>query len=93
MKFYMFLVNFIGKSLGLKKRKQYSCDTEETYNEIPYVLAGLVIAWGVARFLFGMGLANDPEACRARSIGDVIIAPMYTVGCNIGKDRFNWSLN
>ena len=93
MKFYMFLVVLIAKALGLKKRKQYSCDTEETYNEVPYVLAGLLVAWGITRFCFGMGLANDPQACRVRSIGDIVIAPAYTLGCNVGKNRFDWKLN
>lgn len=45
------------------------------------------------RLSAGISDANKPDKCRLQSIGDIIIAPMYTLGCNIGKDRFDIKVN
>jgi len=47
----------------------------------------------VTRFSIGISSANDPKECILRSIGDVLVTPMYALGCNIGKDRFEIKVN
>jgi hypothetical protein len=62
-------------------------------NPIPDFIIIAAILWGCGRFFYGAANANDKEHCIVRSIGDVIIAPMYTIGCNVGKDRFEVRVN
>lgn len=47
----------------------------------------------IIRLGAGINHANDSKHCTARSIADVIVAPVYTIGCNLGKDRFEIKLN
>lgn len=59
-----------------------------------FFLYGMCLAFYIfVRLTYGLADANKPDKCKAKSIGDVIIAPMYTLGCNIGKDRFDIKLN
>lgn len=60
----------------------------------------LAITWGIVlltyiviRFGIGYQNANNDNDCIIRSVGDVIITPMYALGCNMGKDRFEIKLN
>ena len=58
------------------------------------ILYGIFLSlYIICRLGYGIEVANDPKHCRVKSIGDVIIAPMYTLGCNIGKDRFDIKVN
>ena len=70
---------------------------EPMYNNDPHPVPLLafmfIIGWVIIRLSHGINVANDPAHCRVKSIGDVIIAPMYTLGCNIGKDRFDIKVN
>lgn len=52
----------------------------------------LLYSWIIFRLGYGIDSANDSNKCVVKSIGDVIIAPVYTIGCNLGKDRFKKSL-
>lgn len=62
--------------------------------DAPMGFYGVVLAcYIIARLGYGISEANNPNGCIVRSIGDVIIAPMYTLGCNIGKDRFEYKVN
>lgn len=47
----------------------------------------------IVRLGMGISHANHPKKCKLHSIGDVIISPMYTIGCNIGKNRFDIKVN
>lgn len=91
MKFYYWIVKFVAKTFRAKKK------TNGEYDEGVYITAGFIFAfiilWTGGRLAYGISVANDPQECRMRSIGDFIIAPMYTVGCNIGKDRWNIKVN
>ncbi len=51
--------------------------------------------WGfiIVRTCIGLDNANKIEKCKVQSVGDVIIAPFYAIGCNIGKKRFDVRLN
>lgn len=44
-------------------------------------------------FITGYSQANNEKLCRATNIGEIILSPMYALGCNIGKDRFDQKLN
>jgi len=63
------------------------------YPEWFTILTVVLFSWFVIRLGAGIVLANDEEHCRLRSIGDVIIAPSYSLGCIIGKDRFDIRVN
>ena len=59
---------------------------------------GVFIVIALVTFIIlrtGAGLvnANKSEYCIVRSYGDIIVAPFYAIGCQIGKDRFNYRLN
>ena len=45
------------------------------------------------RLSLGIHDANISYECRIQSIADIIITPMYAIGCNLGKDRFDIRLN
>lgn len=47
----------------------------------------------VVQFCLGLAHANNPDKCNVKSIGDIIIAPTYAIGCNINKERFYIKLN
>ena len=55
--------------------------------------AFLFLAYAVISFCTGIHDANNPEECKARSLFDIVKSPIYTVGCNLGKDRFDIKLN
>ncbi len=63
------------------------------YNNAAVTIFLFIVTWGFGRFMFGLSVANDPDHCRMKSIGDFLIAPMYTIGCNIGKDRWDIKVN
>jgi hypothetical protein len=46
-------------------------------------------------FRIGLGInqANKGDKCTINSFADVMITPMYALGCNLGKDRFTIKLN
>lgn len=46
----------------------------------------------IGRTWYGIYKANNPSECHVKSIADIIVAPFYALGCNIGKDRWNKSL-
>ncbi len=55
---------------------------------------GIFLAFYIAiRLGLGIFQANDYGKCRIKSIADVIVTPMYALGCNLGKDRFDVRLN
>lgn len=41
----------------------------------------------------GIYYANHENRCIVESYADVIIAPFYAVGCNLGKKRWKYKLN
>lgn len=67
-------------------------------DEEPNFVFSLCVFWiwivicGVG-FLQGNQDANNPKDCRVFSVNDVILSPMYALGCNMGKDRFDIKLN
>jgi hypothetical protein len=77
----------------------YVCRYASTFKEedlvttLGFFYGAFLVLYIVARLSYGISVANDPKECRLRSIGDVIIAPMYALGCNIGKDRFDIRVN
>ncbi len=62
-------------------------------NPLPMILAMGLLCWTVGRFTYGLLNANSLDHCRIRSIGDAIVTPMYAIGCNVGKDRFDIRVN
>lgn len=81
-------IMFIQNSLGMKRSR-----FNDKYNDGAVVIAVLIILWALGRFIFGVVVANKDEFCRMKSIGDFLIAPSYTIGCNIGKDRWDVKVN
>lgn len=72
--------------------------TEDRYGSKPHgdtvmVLYMSLVIFAVIRLGLGFSGANDPNECVVRTYGDVIIAPFYFVGCQLGKERFNYRLN
>ena len=57
------------------------------------ICAFLFLAYAFVSFCTGIYHANKPEECKARSLFDIVKSPIYTVGCNLGKDRFDIKLN
>lgn len=67
---------------------------EDCFEEVTAgFLTFFIFSWILYRLIFGIMNANSSSHCIVRSIGDIIIAPMYTLGCNIGKDRFEIRVN
>lgn len=68
---------------------------KKIYNDeyfIGFVFA-IFIFYSLISFCLGIYHANIPEECKARSLFDIVKSPIYTVGCNLGKDRFDIKLN
>jgi len=53
----------------------------------------VIVVFVVARIGFGMADANNALLCRANSINDILLSPLYALGCNLAKDRFDVRLN
>lgn len=92
--FYLCLV------ISRNKREMSNSDhySERYYDynnwELLALLQGIFLSvYIIFRFSLGVYGANSSTECRVKSIGDVIITPMYTLGCNIGKDRFDIKVN
>lgn len=64
-----------------------------TDNIIPILYGTLLSVYIFIKLILGLTHANIKSECLVRSIGDVMLAPVYTIGCNLGKDRFNIKLN
>ena len=62
-------------------------------NQFPLLWGILLSGYIIIRLIIGYAHANKPDKCVVKNIGEVLIAPMYTLGCNVGKDRFNIKLN
>ena len=86
--FYHRPVIFIQRTLGLEPGFG-----NKVYNDGAILIFIFVFLWVVGRFTFGAFNANNPRYCRMKSIGDFLIAPSYTIGCNIGKDRWDIRVN
>ena len=52
----------------------------------------IVYAFIIIRTGMGYEGANNTRECRVESIGDIVMAPFYALGCNLGKKRFKQSL-
>ena len=52
-----------------------------------------LLLYMIIRLGSGISDANTSGKCVLRSIGDVMISPMYSIGCNLGKDRFEIKVN
>ena len=65
----------------------------QSMNEASFFYTVLLVSYIIARFTMGIVDANNPNRCILRSIGEIVIAPVYTLGCNIGKDRFEIKVN
>jgi len=94
MVIYWKFEDLVCKILGIKHNIE-NCygELKRKPHEFIIFLFVCFIIWVVIRLSYGIQVANDPAHCRVRSIGDVIIAPMYTLGCNVGKDRFDIKVN
>jgi len=55
----------------------------------------LIVTWLFLVIRLGMGVhdSNKPNKCIVKNFNDIIISPVYAIGCNLGKDRFNKRLN
>ncbi len=53
----------------------------------------LIYGFCIGRIFYGMADANKESKCVIRSINDVILSPMYALGCNLAKNRWNKKLN
>lgn len=47
----------------------------------------------VLQFIWGIAVANDSNKCKVNSFFDVLTMPSYALGCNLGKNRFEFKLN
>ena len=55
---------------------------------------GFILAlYIIIRFSMGISDANLKNKCRLRSLANVINSPMYALGCNLGKHRFDIKVN
>ncbi len=72
-----------GESLYYRDNEQY----------LSYIYELILVFYIAMRLTTGLHEANNPKGCILKSIGDVIITPMYALGCNIGKDRFEIRVN
>ena len=93
---YRLLIKFWSKVLGLKPTTEWN-KRARSYEEVPHeftsLLATFTIIWGLLSFILGVAVADNPDYCRMKSIGDFMIAPAYAIGCNIGKDRWDIRVN
>lgn len=47
----------------------------------------------IMQLIVGIIEANDPKECKVNSVLDVIVVPMYALGCNLNKNRFEIKVN
>lgn len=83
--------------LGYKTVKKYVVNTGMKDKETILITtwAILLLFWGFIfiRLIMGLDGSNKRNECVAKSIGDLITAPIYSIGCQIGKERFLIKLN
>lgn len=53
----------------------------------------IIFLFSLLSLVMGIEDANAPNECRVNSIFDVIKSPVYVIGCNLGKDRFDLKVN
>jgi hypothetical protein len=81
----MRITRWILKIVGIKN--------EEALDFFSIMIFTFWLLWAIGSFLYGVDRANKPKECLVKSISDVLWSPMYALGCNLGKDRFEYNLN
>jgi hypothetical protein len=73
-------------------KKQWPSLDDDCYEIFPLVIVVCVWLFILLRTGYGIAVANDKDECIVNSYADIVVAPFYALGCNLGKDRFDQSL-
>lgn len=81
----------LAKKLVIK----FGMDKDDDLNTPMVAIVFMIIfyTYVVINLYSGYNDANAEPKCKVQNIGQILVSPIYAIGCNLGKNRFNKRLN